>query len=40
VKNNVKLIFKGDLYPSGMVNKIFEIIIDEEWDDTKIVEFK
>jgi len=40
VKNNVKLIFRGDLYPSGMVNKIFEIIIDEEWDDTKIIEFK
>jgi len=39
VKNNVKLIFKGSLYPSGLSNKLYEIIIDEAWAGTKVVEY-
>ena len=39
IKNNVKLIFKGPLYPTGLSTGFFEIIIDESWGDQKVVEF-
>ncbi|WP_313191453.1 hypothetical protein [Sphingobacterium sp.] len=40
IKNNVKLIFKGPLYPSGFSTGFFEVIIDETWDANKVVVFK
>ncbi len=39
IKNNVRLLFKGPIYPSGIANKFFEILIDEKWNETKVIEF-
>lgn len=39
IKNNIKLNFVGNLYPSGFSNRVFEVIIDEKWAGTKTILF-
>lgn len=39
VKNNIKLNFVGNLYPTGFSNRVFEVIIDEKWAGTKTILF-